>query len=371
MSDPLSIAASILALMAAAGKTAQGLQKAWELRHIEDDFLGLNNESVNATCSDARNILKDIDKLLEHMVRKKDQASQKQPVNSIRPSKTRWLRRRSAILRLTSQLRPIVASITATANVLRDIASDRRLYSIETTLNIEKVELISGGRVTIKQIPFAPEVQLDRWLHHASELEDTSVKRTASTPKSPPSISRTSSMDSFHSALSSSSESSSSIIAISGSVTSRACEPFCPCQCHIHDTRIRTPTWLRHIIGSMTIHGNSSVYLARRPCNKACQRSGPASLQVAYLAPAWLYLRSLNVYFKAQSLYSNRFVLETPLVIPSTAPVWSIIELGKLSKLQEMLHQRLVSLYDITASGRSLLNVIIFKFTTNPRYVSS
>ncbi|OAG03284.1 uncharacterized protein CC84DRAFT_1207983 [Paraphaeosphaeria sporulosa] len=186
MSDPLSIAASILALMAAAGKTAQGLQKAWELRHIEDDFLGLNNESVNATCSDARNILKDIDKLLEHMVRKKDQASQKQPVNSIRPSKTRWLRRRSAILRLTSQLRPIVASITATANVLRDIASDRRLYSIETTLNIEKVELISGGRVTIKQIPFAPEVQLDRWLHHASELEDTSVKRTASTPKSPP-----------------------------------------------------------------------------------------------------------------------------------------------------------------------------------------
>lgn len=45
MADPLSIAAGVLAVISAAGKTAQGLQKAWELRHMDEDFIGLLNEA--------------------------------------------------------------------------------------------------------------------------------------------------------------------------------------------------------------------------------------------------------------------------------------------------------------------------------------
>lgn len=45
--DPLSIVASVLALVTAAGKTSEGLQRAWELRRIDEDFTGL----VNVVCS--------------------------------------------------------------------------------------------------------------------------------------------------------------------------------------------------------------------------------------------------------------------------------------------------------------------------------
>lgn len=101
-------------------------------------------------CGNARIILLEIDELLERMMQKKDPTSPKKPVDS-RPSKVRWLRGRSAMLRLTSQLKPIVASLTATANILRDIASDRRLHLIETTLNIEKAELVRGAQATVEQ----------------------------------------------------------------------------------------------------------------------------------------------------------------------------------------------------------------------------
>ena len=45
MADPLSITAGILAVIGASGKTFQGLQKAWELRHMDEDFIGLLNEA--------------------------------------------------------------------------------------------------------------------------------------------------------------------------------------------------------------------------------------------------------------------------------------------------------------------------------------
>lgn len=215
---------------------------------------------------------------------------------------------------------------------------------------------MSAANTHINRESSTPESQFENWLHQAIELEDTSMKITQLTSEPTKEISRKSSTESFHSALSSSSVSTSSFIAIAGSLTPKACKRFCPCQCHV-TTSFRTPSWLKHVVGSMSVHGNYSINLGRRPCNKACQGSGPTSLQILYLAPSWIYLRSLNFYFKLQSLYCNKFVLETPRIIPSNASIWSIIELGKLSKLQEMLHQRLVSLHDVTSSGRSLLNV--------------
>ena len=42
--DPLSIASGIVGLLGAAGKSAQGVEKALELRHADEDFAVMNNE---------------------------------------------------------------------------------------------------------------------------------------------------------------------------------------------------------------------------------------------------------------------------------------------------------------------------------------
>jgi hypothetical protein len=44
MADPLSIAAGVLAILHASGKTARGLENAWQLRRRGQDFLDLQNQ---------------------------------------------------------------------------------------------------------------------------------------------------------------------------------------------------------------------------------------------------------------------------------------------------------------------------------------
>ena len=283
-------------------------------------------------------------------------SAREQHVTTLTLSNRSWLRRRSSLLRLTSRLSPIVTALTVTANFLRDMASHSRLDTIVSKMSIEKVEMLGALPPSVENKTSLPSAQLDHVLRYAVELEDTSSKALKSANQRTSTVSRKTSTDSFHSALSSSSDSELSYISIKGSVSTRNCEPFCPCQCHV-SKNVRTPLWMQHIVGAMTIHGNGSIFLGRRPCNKACRRSGPTSLRVSYLAPSWLLLKNLNIYFMAQSMYDNDFAMKMPHVIPNTAPVWSMIELGKLSKLQEMLDQRLVYLYDVTSSGRSLLNV--------------
>ena len=57
--DPLSVTASIIALVGAAGDIGKGLKKVLRLRHAPDILLALNNEVVDLQC-----VIQDIDDVL-------------------------------------------------------------------------------------------------------------------------------------------------------------------------------------------------------------------------------------------------------------------------------------------------------------------
>ena len=42
--DPLSIASGLIAVLTASGHTLQGLNKVWDLRHRDQEFVGLWNQ---------------------------------------------------------------------------------------------------------------------------------------------------------------------------------------------------------------------------------------------------------------------------------------------------------------------------------------
>lgn len=44
MADPLSLAASLIAVLGASGKTLQGLEQIWQLRNRDEEFIGLVNQ---------------------------------------------------------------------------------------------------------------------------------------------------------------------------------------------------------------------------------------------------------------------------------------------------------------------------------------
>lgn len=320
--------------------------------------------NISILCPQAQAVLAEIDKFVDHIASKR---TQQRVVLHPRPSKKRWLHRRSALLRLTTRVTPIVKSLTAASSLLRDLSSDQKLHQLDSlvkNLTIQNVSLIHPGSKTRSgtedSIPL--DKKLESSIRYAIGLGKKGGGEGVSYSQPNSGSSRRSSIDSFHSAISSSSESASSIVSITGTMGADACTPFCPCQCHI-STQVRTPSWIRSIFGTMTIHGNGSILLNRLPCNKSCGRSGAAALQVSYFAPAWILLKSLNIYIKAQSVHDFQFAVHTPRIIPRNAAVWSIIELGKLSEIKKMASRRELSPYDVTDSGRSLLNVRTF--TTN------
>jgi hypothetical protein len=303
-------------------------------------------------------VLGGIDKFLrnvEHKHTMRDLASDK------KPSTTKWLRRRSALIRLTTQVRPIVHSLTAAAGILRAVASDQTLNRLEallTRFTLQNVDLLrnTGMNITAAEKNMPLETKLNFLINKAIELERSTNGKEISSSLTAGQHSRRSSIDSFHSANSSSSESTRTLVSITGTFGVETCEPFCPCRCHI-SSQMRTPYWVRQILGTMTFHGNGSMLLARRPCDKNCRRSGPTAIQFSYLAPTWTLLNALNVVVKAQCIHGLDFNIRMPRVIPYSATVWSIIELGKLSNLQEMAKTNAVSPVDVNPSGRSLLNV--------------
>jgi hypothetical protein len=325
------------------------------LRQIQQDDLveelGNFRQKIEKSCSQATLVLSEIDAFVKRIVSKKRRAPS---TVTPKPSKRKWLRRSSELKRLMSKVAPIVASITVAAELLRDISSSKRLDRLVsvTNLTLQNIEIapLSDPRI--------PKLDEDASLEAKIE---TSVRKVIGNPQDPHQCSRRSSIDSFHSAVSSSSDSEDSLLSITGTLAAGRCDPFCPCQCHI-SSQVKTPSWVKHILGTMTVHGNGSVLMKRRPCNKSCRRGGAASLSFSYLAPAWTLLKSWNLYVQAQSIHTLKFTVHTPRVIGSDAIVWSIIELGKLSYLQNMISERLTSPYDVTAAGESLLNVSLPHF---------
>jgi hypothetical protein len=111
----------------------------------------LNNEllkdcirSVAAQFLEAKSVLRGIDKFLrdvEHRDTVQDFASDK------KPSATKWLRRKSTLIRLTTRIRPIVHSLTAAAGILRAVASDQTLNRLEDLLTRLIIQKLNSSRI--------------------------------------------------------------------------------------------------------------------------------------------------------------------------------------------------------------------------------
>ena len=297
--------------------------------------------------------------MLDQAIR--DVSPRKSNSSSGKLSKRSWLRRKPKIVQLTSQLSALAASLNAALNILQGVQSSitANQTAIKLDLVLEQVESFTTKWPNTTRI-----VPPDNG--NKSIIGDEKVEELGVTSKDPEphvasrSISRQASCESFHSAFSSSSDSSGTLISFSGSLSADTeCENFCPCQCHV-STQSKMPWWMTQLLGCMTTHGNGSILLNRRVCNKKhCRRSGSARLQISYVAPAWALLPAFNIYVRAETIAGliPTFNMFMPRIIPKSAAVWSVIELGRLDDLRRMLSKRETTPYDISAQGMSLVKV--------------
>lgn len=73
----------------------------------------------------------------------------------------------------------------------------------------------------------------------------------------------------------------------------RHCAPSCQCQCHFKHITY-TPTWLRPVLGQISLQYNSSLLMSRPPCNRpSCTSRESNSIYFQFFLPRWLLSRAI------------------------------------------------------------------------------
>lgn len=165
MADPLSITASILAVVGATGKTLHTLESVWELRHRDEDFFNATNQAGNAnkfhlrilistklngfqmqlravaislpsfSRNDAnvelfQDCIKDLERACVQVTRllskldgvirdARPKSSSQSEIAFSKPSVYPWIKRKASIVRLISQIKGIIDPLSTTLLVLQ------------------------------------------------------------------------------------------------------------------------------------------------------------------------------------------------------------------------------------------------------------
>ncbi|KAI8942710.1 hypothetical protein NX059_000758 [Plenodomus lindquistii] len=370
--DPLSTISGTLAVLTAAGHALQGLEKLWDLRNRDREFAALCERingvrTVLVTAKVAlvqmRNSAPCTASLQSHLVivetfeqqTKNAFAELEDIIKDIngkgaasrvhKLSKRTWLRRKPKLLRLTEQIVSSSHTLSTSLDTIQGVHNGMiaHEHTLRLDLALSRLEVLSPSPDPGSQD--AEPIQLQGQSDMAT-------------------VSRRSSCTSFKSAISTLPASSMITAVDTGDQpTAEGCEQFCPCRCHT-SSDTHTPWFMAHIFGRTVIHGNSSTLLRRPECNKKhCRRSGSTRLQILWAAPFWLLLKEFSVYVRVESMCGGipSLSLFLPRMIPSSAIVWSLIELGKISEVRNMLSHQEISVHDVNTRGVSLLKYAVIK----------
>jgi hypothetical protein len=315
--------------------------------------------NVDRLCTQAIQLFAALDKLVQEFTPRQTKGR-----SSGKPSVIKWIHRKLRFSQLTEQLTHITNSLAAALHMLQGVQNTTMATQtlVRVDLLLENVEMLRTaartGTGNTNTTP--PDSQFQNWATQLLDMYNRGPYLESGTET------RVSSTESFHTTASDnetsarSINSQTSVISFASTLVANvACERFCQCQCHLR-TRLQTPWWARRLFGSLMVHGNMSILLNGRACNKTyCRRHSPLDVQISYVTPAWPFLKAFMVYMTAEA--AGRVALSinisTPRIIPYTAPAWALVELGKISELRQLLSLRLASPYDVNLDGVSLLKV--------------
>ncbi|KAF2689092.1 hypothetical protein K458DRAFT_399919 [Lentithecium fluviatile CBS 122367] len=354
--DPLSISASVVAVIEAASGIIKVLDKLWELRHTSLEVVLVRNE-ITDLCA-LLDILRDVLTKLSCGVALSIQtaistlhASVHKVANYISTLErliiyclghpecflgskalyVRWARKKKQVLRLQQQI-PLQEAIVLngtkgtgihTQNII--LTTDNFLHEFTKRSHLGKSDSEKDSTVAL---PRGEEVETGAVIPYrqtqpfGQPLGDKDFVQIRAYP---------------------------------GKDT---CSRNCPCQCHVR-TKIESPRWLQGLIGTIFCGYNGSPLLEMRPCDYSkCRRCEPTSLSLTYIFPAWFLARALSVtmFWNSFAAPAASMTVHVSNVIPLSSPIFGNIITGSHSGVTDIFSQRLASPFDVDPSGRSLLH---------------
>lgn len=381
MADPLSIVSGAIAVCQVAFSTSNSVQTVISiLRHRNDEFSDCMNKAhelqqqlrlvnnrleissypnsnqlqvqknAEYRVQQAKKILLGINDLA-NKIRNMDEIPQLHTQNPQTTSKRAWLRHGSNLKKLCKRAETMTHGLRDIYNSLLQISTSDDITKMK--LRLEKIEVYGmHASETPEASSDSIESQLLLTMGNLSKKEELSTGGDVNIDE--------------HSLLlgdSSCSKLPKEVVLITTRFSPEPCEKSCDCQCH----RLRhhqTPAWAQRFIGAITLHGNATILLNKRPCDlRRCRRSGPSSTQFTWVAPAWTFQRAITYSWRSGISMGTRPSppLRVLRVIPYTATSWAVIETGTVDEVRAMVRNSTLTPLDIGPNGDSPLKYALQK----------
>ncbi|KAF2846179.1 ankyrin [Plenodomus tracheiphilus IPT5] len=374
MAEPLSIAASIIAVIGATEKAAKGLERLRTLQTATDELEYVLNEindmrvvlrsTHNALTSMAERETSDIGDLIkrcEDEVLELDMlvtyslqdASGYRSNGRPKVNTLGWLLKSGRLSKIRGRLRDrreslVVALIGSLFTVQRGIK-----------LDIQDISLVSHNR---------PDYSLVRMDHPQAASMQSALEQLLSNSRLPPTTIRHITPTSTNGGVQTTDQVAPQRLAVqtsnpSGSLrvttllSGKSCGSFCQCQCHVY-THVHTPQWLSGIFGIMFGSYQGTPRLKARPCNyKGCQRSAKTTSHYTYYFPSRFLNAALTIAntWKDVASSGGSWHVSMPQIVSDQDPIWGTFR-WDAGEIMKMFQQRRASPYMVRSTdGDSIL----------------
>ncbi|KAK0718620.1 ankyrin repeat-containing domain protein [Lasiosphaeria miniovina] len=297
--DPLSICASVAALIGITESAGAGLGRLWELRQAPTHLQALQNEVtdfrailtfvrdaledlrdarpsadlavINSAVNRGASVVRELQDLIETRL------TRPEPSNGIPNVRHRGFLRQQRIQRMCESLRDarthLGTALTA-ANYLQLRHSMPRFH-----LAVQSITLVDGPQAQETSTADGRPVEQQFGHFESGAICQATEKITSHSQD----ILRRQKMAGFE-FESEYKSSSATAVRIEATPANRRCEPFCACQCHIMLAG-QTPRWLQAVFGALFYQFTGTPLLYRRPCNSPRCLPRGGSFRFEYLFP--------------------------------------------------------------------------------------
>lgn len=139
----------------------------------------------------------------------------------------------------------------------------------------------------------------------------------------------------------------------------QSCRSICNCQCH-NLSHLRSPGWLRSLVGACFVSYGVIPILGRASCNSArCKARTHSSAQIMYFFPTWFLSRVLFFSVSMRLLIGQGATIHirVPRVIGKVHRIYDYMYFGDVGMVQKALAVQEISPVDVDEDGVTLLMV--------------
>ena len=393
--DPLSLTASIIAVLGAGGTISKGLWKIHQAKRAPDILLQLNNEITDLNvlvlavdeefrrCSDlvpvtqqeviykslqrAKNIVLELQTLIEYVLtRETDAGSEVARLAWIR-SADKLKEMKDAVRRARSDLNAtwtVISSRDESPPALHDFANFNRHDSRRVELQLLDISM------TVENLRISREEDrdlLNRTMSaHAHLLalvrqgirQDSEIACPLNSPLVETSHMSRLQQDAFNSHPM---DNTARSTVLQLSVTRlRRCEPLCICSCH-HHVHHRSPSLLDSVVGRLFLGYSGLPYLLQKCDTEACQKLPTKIAYLKYVFPSWLLEQALQMTVLLSKSRGPELVIRLVRVRPQSSSIFimNMAEGDYVGLLSKLLQKGKASVLDVDSYGKSGLYVIL------------